>query len=77
MLANAVGQSNHCWLTRRFREQARSHKGMVVFSGAGQADDGGEAAARGFFQIQLSAQTLRGFAGDGHAEADAAGVAVA
>ena len=77
MLANAVGQSNHCWLTRRFREQAHSYKGRMVVSGAGQADDGGEAATRGFFQIQLSAQTLRGFAGDGHAEADAAGVAVA
>src|SRR5471030_2470151 len=50
--------------------------GICVRSGARQVDHGGEATTGCFFQAQLPAQTLRRFAGDGHAQADPAGVAV-
>ena len=30
LLAKAVGQQYRCWLIRRFREQARSHRGNLV-----------------------------------------------
>ncbi len=30
LLANAVDQAQHCSLTHRFREQARSYRGFMV-----------------------------------------------
>ncbi len=44
---------------------------------SGQAQHGGGAAARGFLEEQVAALAPRGIAGDGQAQADAAGVAVA
>ncbi len=35
LLAIAMCQSNRCWLILRYREQAHSYKGLVVFYQAG------------------------------------------
>ncbi len=37
MLANAVGQSIHVWLTHRIREQARSHIDLLSHEALVQA----------------------------------------